>query len=83
VNVRTVHRPIQQDRREEKERTGPGRRSFLRQVVAAGAGSAALAALTGMAGTQRAEAALPSAGNVIVSADDGLSVSIRCATKLR
>jgi hypothetical protein len=48
---------------EEKESTGSDRRGFLRQVAAAGAGSAALAALIGTAGSQKAEAALPAAGN--------------------
>jgi hypothetical protein len=47
---------------EEKESTGSDRRGFLRQVAAAGAGSAALAALIATAGSQKAEAVAPAAG---------------------
>jgi hypothetical protein len=47
---------------EEKESMPSDRRGFLRQVAAAGAGSAALAALMAAAGSQKAEAAQPAAG---------------------
>jgi hypothetical protein len=47
---------------DEKESAGSDRRCFLRQVAAAGAGSAALAALIAAGGRQNAEAAQPAAG---------------------
>jgi hypothetical protein len=51
---------------EEKESTGSDRRGFLLQVAAAGAGSAALATLMAAAGSQKAEAAQPAAGQKTV-----------------
>jgi hypothetical protein len=47
---------------EPNESTSSDRRGFLRQVVGAGAGSAALSALMSAAGSQKADAALPAAG---------------------